>query len=337
MDGDTGDLRERQAAIPALSAPTPTLRFDPLAPTIFHQPWWLDTVSPGGYTETLVETGGRVVGRHVYVVAPVLGPHRLCGMPPLTHFLGPAIDEGRGAACSRVLRRAQITRDLLQRMAPCSGVWQKLHRGTKETLVYQELGFATKVQFTFEIAPAPRDTLWKAMRDKTRNVIRRAQENYVVSPLPDPAVFADLYMENLARRGRTSRHDRALIIAACTAARARQQGEVIAAISPAGKIAASIMYVWDAQAAYYLLSTRDPEAGNGVVSLLLWAAIQDISARGLVFDFEGVADNGSALFFTGFGGEITPRYVVSRYTLGHRVAGRLANPFRKRKVSDSFM
>jgi hypothetical protein len=34
------------------------------------------------------------------------------------------------------------------------------------------------------------------------------------------------------------------------------------------------------------------------------------------------------VFYTGFGGRVVPRYIVSRYSLAHRIAGRLSNPFR---------
>jgi hypothetical protein len=105
---------------------------------------------------------------------------------------------------------------------------------------------------------------------------------------------------------------------------------MLAAHDAAGGETAAIFYVWDTDAAYYLLSTRREDAHNGAVSLLLWHALRDIAARGLVFDFEGVISSGSALFFTGFGGEVAPRYVVSRHTLGHRIAGRIANPWRRR-------
>jgi hypothetical protein len=321
-----------RAAPAAPCADRVPLPFDPLAPTIFHQPWWLATVTGGIYGEAHVSLGGRTVGRFPYVMARVLGGHAVCGMPVLTHFLGPAIDEGQGAACNRILRRAQITRDLLRQVPKSSGFWQKLHCGTPDTLAYQEQGYETSVQFTFEVAPAAATTLWQAMRDKTRNVIRRAEEQHMVQSLDDFDAFAALYIGNLARNRQRSYYAAKLIADICAAAKAHGQGRVIGARTAGGQIAAAIFYIWDARSAYYLLSTRKREATNGAVSLLIWHAMQDIAARGLIFDFEGVSTSGSALFFTGFGGLVAPRYVVSRFSLGHRIAGRLANPLRKRNT-----
>ncbi len=308
----------------ALPAPV----FDQLAPTVFHQPWWLKAVTGGDYAEAVVSQGGRRVGSFPYVVSDVLAGHKVCGMPMLTHFLGPAIDEGRGAACNRVLRRAQITRELLAQMPRTSGFWQVMHRGTPDTLVYQELGYEVAVRFTFEVAADKPGVLWANMRDKTRNVIRRAEEQHGVMEL-EASAFGAVYNDNLARGGTASHYSPALLERVCQAAISRNQGRIIAAENAAGQIVAAIFYVWDAEAAYYLLSTRRTDSGNGAVSLLLWHAMQDVAARGLIFDFEGVVTSGSALFFTGFGGVVKPRYVVSRFSMAHRVAGRLSNPFRR--------
>ncbi len=333
VTGQKGGQRDKAAQAAALTDAGPVP--DPLAPTVFHQPWWLDAVTGGDYAEATVSQSGQMIGRFPYVMSPILAGHHVCSMPALTHFLGPAIDGGTGAACNRVLRRAQITRDLLAQVPKSSGFWQVLHRGTNDALVYQEMGYEAAVQFTFEVAPDAADVLWRNMRDKTRNVIRRAGEQHSVADL-DAAAFAALYTDNLARAGTRSRYKPALIERVCQAATSRAQGRVIAARTADGELAASVFYVWDTQAAYYLLSTRRTDAGNGAVSLLLWQAMQDVAARGLIFDFEGVVTSGSSLFFTGFGGVVRPRYVVSRFTLGHRIAGRLSNPFR-RGASESYL
>ena len=302
--------------------------FDPLAPTVFHQRWWLDAVTGGDYAEAVVTQSGSRIGWFPYCLQPILPGHTVCGLPVMTHFLGPAIDDGSGAACNRVLRRAQVTRELLAQVPRTSGFWQVMHRGTNDTLVYQELGYDTAVRFTFEVPPEAPGVLWRNMRDKTRNVIRRAEEQHAVSE-PDAATFASAYNDNRARSGSSSHYSKGLLERVCHAAISRQQGRILAAEDRQGQLAAAIFYVWDTQAAYYMLTSRRPDSANGAVSLLLWRAMQEMSAKGLVFDFEGVVTSGSALFFTGFGGVIVPRYVVSRFTMGHRIAGRLSNPFRR--------
>jgi len=73
-----------------------------------------------------------------------------------------------------------------------------------------------------------------------------------------------------------------------------------------------VFCVWDQTAAYYLLTTRIPDAHDGAVSLVLWEAIQDAAQRGLIFDFDGLVNKESFAFLSGFGGVLCPRYVVTR-------------------------
>jgi hypothetical protein len=301
------------------------IRDDPLNPTIFHERWWLIAASDGKYEEISVSAGGRVVGRFPFVVDRVLPGFTLCGMPELSHFLGPAIDAGSGSAANRALRRDRILRDLLEKLPSTTGLYQKLHSGFSDTLVFQELGYRTMVQFTYEIAPAPLPAIWAGMRDKTRNAIRSAQGRYRIAETPDPTRFAALYGANLRDRGSTNHYR--VIRQLCEAALWHDRGRIILAFSGDGRPAAGVFYVWDTRAAYYLLSTRNEHAGNAV-SLLIWQVIQDCATQGLIFDFDGVATPGSRVFYTGFGGQVKPRYIVSRYSLGHRIAGRLSNPFR---------
>lgn len=67
------------------------------------------------------------------------------------------------------------------------------------------------------------------------------------------------------------------------------------------------------------MSTRAQDAGNGVVPLLLWNAIQSAAAMGYVFDFDGIVNAGSILLFSGFGGKTSPRYIVTRASMPYRV------------------
>jgi hypothetical protein len=299
------------------------------AATVFHEAWWLNAVTGGDYHEAVVMSSGRVAGWFPYTLNSRMGYQRICGMPIMTHFLGPCIDEGPGSACNRALRRAHITRELLAQLPRTTGFWQKLHRGTRDTLVYQDLGYETSVQFTFDLRPAPEPVLWANMRDKTRNVIRRAREQLCVAEMTDVDAFASIYVRNIEALGKRSHYSRALLVRACQSAIERGQGRILAATNAEGVVVAAIFYIWDGEAAYYLLSTRRQNAGNGAVSLLLWQAICEVSGRGLIFDFEGVVTSGSAFFFNGFGGEVAPRYVVSRFHLAHRIADRIAKTFER--------
>ena len=303
--------------------PADGLPSDFLLPTIFHQPWWLTAATGGDHVVAVVMQSGRKIGSFPYVLRPLSGRHSFCGMPRLTPFLGPAIDEGTGASCNRALRRAQTTRELLAQVPPCSGFRHRLHRGTTDTLVYQELGYEASVQFTFEVAAAPPHALWHRLRQPVRELLQRCEKPYRVNVIDDSALFTDTL---LATEGCTA-HDRAIIESVCRATIGRGQGRIIAAETLAGTIVAAMFIVWDAQAAYCVLTARQRGA-NDAAALLVWQAIQHSAALGLTFDLDGVGNVFNATFLAGFGGQVSPRYMVSRFSPGYKLSARVRSVFR---------
>ncbi len=295
------------------SGPLPGV--DPLTPTIFHTGWWLEAASGGAYQEVEVRSGGRVIGRLPFAIGEHIFGLRSCGAPELCHGLGPALDVGPGSLTTRNNNHFEITQSLIRQLPPCSAYAMPLHAGALDTFAFSDAGWTTRVQFTFVVHPSGETALWQTLRDKTRNVIRRAGERYTVTTLTDPDEFARVYDSNLAGRHMHNRYRR--INAVCAAAMERGYGRILAVRGENGEVLAAIFVAWDQRAMYYLLTTRSPAADNGCVSLLLWDAIRLANDKSLVFDFDSVGTTGSRLFFAGFGGQIEPRYIVSKQTVAH--------------------
>jgi hypothetical protein len=296
---------------------------DPLAPTIFHEDWWLGAATNGNFEVAEVADGGRIVGRLPFNATKRFGL-RMIRMPVLTHFLGPAIDEGEGSRNTRFLKRLEITRNLLAKLPQASWQYVKCHRGITDVIAFQELGFRTYVQFTHEIAPNTVEILWQQLRNKTRNVIRKAEEQFKVAELTDPEEFIQLYKHNLEVKNVENEIDGGLCRKIISASIERQRGRIFTARDKEGRIVAANFCVWDETSSFYLLSTRCNNSGNSAISLLLWEAIKDSAQRGLVFDFAGLGNKGSVLFYSGFGAAIGVRYVALRA----RVLARLLNELR---------
>jgi hypothetical protein len=284
---------------------------DPLTPTIFHEEWWLDAATGGNFDVAEVTAGGRTLGRLPFSIRSHFGL-RIMNMPDLTYFLGPAIDEGEGSSSNRFLKRLEITRELIERLPHAPWQYFKCHAGIKDVIAFQEHGFRTCVQFSHEVTPDPVETLWQKMRDKTRNVIRRAEERLTVEELDDPVEFIRLFEENLLLKGSQNGIDGTSFRKITSIALERRRGRILAARNGDGQVVAANFCVWDTISCFYVLSTRCDNSGNGAGSLLIWEAIKDSARRGLVFDFAGLGSVGSVLLYTGFGGSITPRYVAVR-------------------------
>jgi Acetyltransferase (GNAT) domain len=283
----------------------------PIVPTVFHEDWWLDAATNGNYSAVEVSASGKVVGRLPFLLRARFG---LSGIwtPPLTHFLGPGVDEGSGSRNSRFLRRMEITRELILKLPPSAWQCIRCHRGTSDVIAFQEQSFKTYAQFTHELAAAPASDLWRQMRDKTRNVIRRAGEELRVDELQDVEEFIRTYQSHLASRRVHNTLDFSSAKRVLTAALARNRGRILAARDASNQIVAANFCAWDNDAAYYVACTRSETAGNGASSLLLWEAIRHAAVRGLVFDFAGLGGNGSVLHYAGFGGTVGTRFVAVR-------------------------
>lgn len=292
-------------------ANVPETTRNPLAPTVFHEDWWLDAATGGSFDVAEVTADGRTVGRLPFHVRSRFGL-RIMNMPDLTYFLGPAIDEGEGTPNNRFLKRLEITRELIARLPSASWQYFKCHAGINDVIAFQEQGFRTYVQFTHLVTPDTLEALWQKMRNKTRNVIRRAEERLSVVELSDPIEFARLFEHNLGLKGLQSEIDRTHCQQIISASLQRHRGRILAARDNTGRVVAANFCVWDQTSCYYVLSTRCDASGNGAGSLLIWEAMKDSARRGLVFDFGGLGAPGSVLLYTGFGGTIAPRYVAVR-------------------------
>jgi len=203
----------------------------PLVPTVFHEEWWLNATTNGRFSVAEVKAGDKTVGRLPYLVRSRFG---LKGIwtPPITYFLGPGIDEGEGSPNTRFLKRMEITRELIAKLPKSSWECIRCHAGTKDVIAFQEQRFRTYVQFTHEIQPAPVDLLWQQMRNKTRNVIRRAKEQISIEQILDPEEFIRAHKSNLAAEGENDSLDMEACQRVLSAALARRQGRILGAAIP---------------------------------------------------------------------------------------------------------
>jgi hypothetical protein len=304
LSGNTGSVPARSAV-------------DPLVPTLFHEPWWLDAATGGCYEQVTVRSGGREVGRLPFLLNKQFGLTE-CVLPQLTPFLGPAVDEGNGRAVQRRDTRRRVIHRLLEQLPPHSRFHQRLCAGSDDALPFVEQDFAGDVDFTYEVRPNSPEIMWSNMRDKTRNVIRRAQEHSELVDL-DPVAFSRLYEGNLKRRGLLFNYMwRTPALPVFEAATERRRARILGARDSNGNLAAATFVAWDQATTYLILTTRRPDAHSGIVSRLIWEAMKESAERGTTFDFGGVGTRGSILFYSGFGGEVAPRYVVQRASRAFR-------------------
>jgi hypothetical protein len=288
--------------------------------SIFHEDWWLDALAPGRWREVTCERGGRAAGSLRFAERNV-GNAKICEMPQITRFLGPVVVPQSGKTETRIRATHSIITDLLRQIAGHDHVEMTLDVGFNDIAPFLAAGYDVKVHPTFLLDCKSRslDELWAGLRDKTKNIVRRARERLTVCEISDACRFARFYHANLD--GEASYFDLSLLPSAFAAARARQQCKIISAVDANGATHAKVFFIWDDKYVHYFLSTRDRNMAHpGAVSLLLWSGIELAHSLGLWFDFDGGINNDARYrFIVAFGGEVANRFDVARSTANYRV------------------
>lgn len=274
--------------------------------SIFHEDWWLDIVAPGRWAEVTAEHGYL---RYAYSTRLMF---RSIKMPSLTRTLGPVLRiEGKK---SETRHRAAFTTicDLLDELPECDYINFRLDPSQTDVLPFQARGFQATVQYTLQTDCRQAEAaLWAEMRDRKRNIIRRAQECLSVVENEDAPSFRTFYANNL--EDEKSYFDLSLITQIHAAARERGCGKILAAVDERGDVHAQTFFIWDDHSCYYFLSSRNTAiAHTGAVSLLVWAGMQQAHALGLTFDFDGVTSQPRYQFLVEFGGKLATRFIVAK-------------------------
>jgi Acetyltransferase (GNAT) domain len=282
-----------------------------LGGSVFHDRWWLSAASNGEYREVTVESGGKTVGRLPFVLTKKKG-FTHCRLPPFTHVLGPLADPGEGKAQTQLANRLEIVRKLIDQLPRFDYFTHALDTSLADGLAFQERGFEVKPQYTFVIdCNREEKALWDGMDHTARRLVRRAKEKFSVDEVDGPDEFVSFYLENLKGKELGNRYDFTRFPEIFRQARMHGSGKILRARWPNGKPAAMTFLVWGRGRMYYHLTTRACDASSdGPVNLLIWSAIQQARALGLIFDLDGVTSSGTARFLSGFGGVPKLRLII---------------------------
>ncbi len=291
---------------------------DPLTPTIFHEPWWLDIATEGRYGVAEVAQDGKTIGRLPYFLFKKMGLS-IVDMPPLTHFMGPAVVESSGKPNSRFLHRIDVTSELIRKLPRTAAHYIKCHRDVTDVIAFQAAGFRASVQFTHEIYPQPQDVIWNNLRDKARNFIRTSRQRFFVTTGDDPSAFMDFYRKSFENRGQINNKNTIVCARLIGESMNRKCGRIYEARDDKGVLDAAIFCAWDRTSSYFLLSSRNLDAHFGATGLLVWEAILEATQRGLIFDFDGVSLEGCARFANQFTAAVAPRYIALRESVPMRI------------------
>jgi hypothetical protein len=285
----------------------------PWVNSVFEQPWWLDCVAPGTWSEAVVRRGTEVVARLPYASRRRLGLSMIV-QPTFTQTLGPWFAPLEGKYARRLETEKRLLGQLIDMLPPFDVMRMCFAPTMTSWLPFYWAGFEATVCYTFRIEHlSDLDRVQHEFQDHVRRGIRKAQRNVEVDhdfPLEE---LLRLDAQTYARQGLKLPHSYEVLRRLDAACAARGSRRILGAVDADGRTHAALYVAWDERTLYALMSARDPELqAVGANTLLYWEAIRLASQVSRVFDFEGSMVEPIEHYFRGFGGRQMPYFCISK-------------------------
>lgn len=278
---------------------------------IFHQPWWLDAVSPGQWGEAVVQHGGDIRARLPYAHKKLYGLTALT-MPPLTPRLGPWLDLQAGTYARRMAQEKELLGALIAQLPRFDVFCHHFVPEITNWLPFYWTGFQETTRYTYRLENlTDLGEIRAGFHRTTREQIQKAER--VVAVRDDLGIehFMEMNRKTYARQGLPLPYSADIVRRIDAVCALQQCRKIFFAEDSQGNTHAALYVVWDQQCAYSLLSGSDPEwRRSGAGALLFWRAIQMASEQGKCFDFEGSMIEPVERHFRNYGARQVPYFRV---------------------------
>ena len=282
--------------------------------SLFDQPWWLDAVAPGSWSEVVIREGGIVIGRMPFGHARRLGVTVL-GHPPLTQTLGPWVRVPSDASYAHGLTAEMDVMERLITALPRFDIFhQQFSHFVVNALPFHWAGFSTSIRYTYRIEDlTDLDAVLAGFRPNVRRHLRKAAGRLEVRDDLGLDRFLEVHASTFKRRGMAVPYDDSVVRHIDAASASRGCRRILFAQDSSGHVHAAQYIVWDKRATYGLMGGVDPDfTSSGAASVLMWEAIRHASTVSRAFDFEGSMVKSIERFVRQFGARQTPYLRVAK-------------------------
>lgn len=304
------------------------------ANSIFQQPWWLDAVAPGQWSEVKVEKDGRVKARLPYLVKQKWGL-KILTHPRLSQTMGPWTAPLAGKSGKRLGEEKHLCDALIEQLPECDYFGQAFHPSVTNFLPWHWQGFTQRTLYTYQLDDlTDLDAIWKGFGENVRNQVRKAQQQIVINPNADLETILDLNDLTFARQGLQAPYSREYVRRIEAACGVRNASLRLTAEDAQGRTHAALYLVHDPRSSHGLLLAGHPQLrSSGAGTLLLWEAIRMASQVTQIFDFGGSMIEPVETFFRNFGAKQVAYHHLTRMSPRMKMlmaAKNLAQAFRGR-------
>lgn len=288
------------------------IKTNPNTNCVFEEPWWLDLVAPGNWSEALVKDGEKTLARLPYVV----GKGGI-SMPVYTQTLGIWMDEelrrpARGN--EHLARQKEVIRELLGQLPVKKNIELSFHCSQEYVLPFRWEGFDITPTFSYRISHEKEKTeIESAFGKGVRRDINRGKRELLLDEEASAEEFISLQNQTYSRQGRKNPVENEITLKVIRTAIEAGHGKLLLARDREGIAHAGVFVVYDNKTCYNLMSGQNTAFGNDCsMPFLLDNAIAFSAEKSACFDFEGSMIEGIEQVYRRYGGTAVINWYVAK-------------------------
>lgn len=282
---------------------------------IFSQPWWLDAVCGSeNWDVVLIEQDNFIIATLPYYKSKKYF-FDIINMPQLTQFLGVYIkypEEQRYE--KRISYEKEILNNIINKLPKFDFFLQNFNYSFTNWLAFYWRNFKQTTKYTYVIEDLnDLEKVYSCFSHAKKKNIKKAEK--IVRVKFDLSAY-DFYQNHkmtLAKQGEKISYNYEVFSKIYNSSYKYNSGRTIYAVDVHGNIHAALFVIWDANSAYDLISTIDPDfRKSGAATLLVKHIIEYVSDKTCKFDFEGSMIESVENSFRQFGAIQKPYFQISK-------------------------
>lgn len=282
---------------------------------LFLQADWIECIADDAHWDVaLVGKDNDVQAFLPYFKKKKLG-FDIITMPPMTPYLGPWLHYPDGQKQATRLSFEKKMMDALIGQLPATDRYvQYFHPAITNWLPFQWKGFEQTTRYTYILPDLSNmNAVYDGLQGNIKREIKKAEATLTVRQVDEIDTLFALLQKDFAAKGEKLPISKAYIKRIADKMMAKGCCMVLCAFDANQQAVASLLLVWDSKSAYFLAGAADSASKtSGVMSLMLWTAIQHSASVTKAFNFEGSIMEAIERFFRAFGGQQTPYFELRK-------------------------
>jgi hypothetical protein len=282
---------------------------------IFSKDWWLDSVCGfDNWDVILIEKNNQVIASLPFYKYKQRG-FTYMGMPKFTPFLGTYFKYDDNLKHEKKLSiEKEYVNLLLEQLPKADYFGQFFHYKYTNWLPFYWRGYEQSTFYTYVIDDlSDLNKVFDNFSYSKKKNIKKAEKELSIKYDLSAEEFYNNHKLTLAKQNSVISYDLELFKRMYESVYQRNNGRVIYAVDQEENIHSALFVVWDANSAYNMISTIDPDfRTSGSASLLVKEMIRYVSDKTQKFDFEGSMIEGVENSFRQFGAIQTPYFLITK-------------------------